>query len=132
MGTALDPRPLTRPDIANAMVELIWGDRSLASAITVNEAWNSGYVARLLTRAEVLAAESVNHDPRGPEPLTATEAVAKAIDVANPHKVFERWSGHIEDDARHALVQLLRAQAMFHATAAPIERRGLRRMPIPA
>ncbi|MEI7547575.1 MAG: hypothetical protein WCK21_05905 [Actinomycetota bacterium] len=131
-GSTIAPRRLTRVDLANAMVELVWGDRSLANAITINEAWSSGYIARLLTRAETIAASSVNHDPRGSEPLTAFESVRQAIDIANPRGALERVAATIHDDAREALVALLQAQARFHSVAAPLERRGLRRVPIPA
>lgn len=131
-GTLLEPRPLTRADIANALVDVIWDDRQLANAITVNEAWKSGYIARLLTHAEVLAAQSSNHDPMGPEPITADDAVRRALDAVNPRQVFLRYSSPVHEDARHALVTLLKAQAQFHTVAAPLERRGLRRHPLPA
>jgi len=132
MHTMSEPRPLTRADIAIAMVGVIADDYQLASAITVNEAWTSGYVANLLTHAEVLVAQSANpDDPMAPEPLTAAEAVRRALDAANPWPVLLYYAHPVNDDARHALVALLRAQAQFHSAAAMLERRGLRRHPLP-
>ena len=132
MHTMIEPRPLTRADIAIAMVEVIANDHQLVGAMAVNEAWTSGYVARLLTHAEVIAAQSANpDDPLAPEPLTAEEAVRKALDATNPWQVLLHYSAPVSDGAREALVVLLRDQAEFHSVAAALERRGLRRHPLP-
>ncbi len=119
----------TRADLAQAIVDLTWSDPTLAGAIAVQEAWQSGYVGRLLASAEVLAA-TWNSDFGVPEPaLSATEAVRRAVDNANPRNALGALNRPLSYDAREALIDLLQAQASFHFRAGGLERRGLRRTP---
>lgn len=111
------------------MVDLTWSDPVLAGAIAVQEAWQSGYVGRLLASAEVLAA-AWNNDFGIPEPtMSATDAVRRAVENANPSKALGNASRPLTYETREALIDLLQAQASFHLRAGGLERRGLRRTP---
>jgi len=127
-----DDRVITRAHLAEAMVQLIRSDASLAGAIAIQEAWDSGYVGRLLAQAEVLASQWVDDDLLPADATTAAEAVRRAVAIANPRDVLDTWGAPIGEDEREALVSLLQAQAMFHRRAGGFERRGLRRTPPPA
>ncbi len=128
----LVPQPVTRADVAMAMVDVIDADRNLAAAIALNEAWSSGYIARLLADAEVIASQWLIHHPLDPGQCSADASVRRALDAANPRQALERCDTPIHDEAREALVDFLKAQARFHRTAETLERRGLRRTPLPA
>ena len=61
--------------------------------------------------------------------LSATEAVRRAVDNANPRNALGALNRPLSYDAREALIDLLQAQASFHFRAGGLERRGLRRTP---
>jgi len=131
VGITSVPTPLIRADVAMAMVDVIDADRNLAAAIALNEAWSSGYIARLLADAEVIASQWVIHHPLEPGQCSADASVRRALDAANPRQALQRCDTPIDDDTLEALVEFLRAQARFHRAAEPLERRGLRRTPLP-
>ncbi len=118
----------TRADIALALVDFVRDDRVLAEALAVNEAWESGYVGRLLAFAEVLASQQDWDDPFSLRPNTR-DSVSQAVGNANPRAALERSSGHGCTEMGDALMVLLEAQARFHSVANELERRGLRRIP---
>lgn len=118
----------TRAAIALALVDFVRDDRVLAEALAVNEAWESGYVGRLLAYSEVLASQQDWDDPFSPRP-DIREMVSRAVGNANPRAALERSSSRETTEMGAALMVLLEAQARFHSVASELERRGLRRIP---
>lgn len=130
----MQPRVVTesgrtlRAEVASALAAHLATDSSLAAALAIHEEWTAGYLTRLLINSELLAVERLDIFGR-PEPaLPPDEAVARAIEAANP------WSSIPQDFDRSvspatgaALVELARAYASFHATAGELERRTTRR-----
>ena len=57
---------ITRADLAAALVDLARADRNVAMVLAVCEAWEPGYVAVLLARAETLAGRDHRTGPVGP------------------------------------------------------------------
>ena len=118
----------TRADIALALVDFVRDDRGLAEALAVNEAWDSGYVGRLLAYAEVLASQEERDDPFSPC-SDSRDSVSRAVGNANPRAALERSSARHTSEMVAALMELLEAQAKFHSVTVALERRGLRRVP---
>lgn len=119
-------RPLvTRADLAIALAAMVHDDARLAEALATCEAWEIGYVATLITKAEVLLANDAPDLSRPDE--RAHIALHRAIELENPRGRVERSGRVATPDAVAALLAMLGSRAHFHEKAEPLERRGLRR-----
>jgi hypothetical protein len=122
-------RPLIgRVDLAKALEELVADDGRLAGALALREAWEPGYLGRILTRAEVLVAAEVDTDVRGVS-ARARAIVARVLDDPDPKAVAERSGAAPTPAAIAALRQMLESRAYFHEATDELERRGVRRSP---
>lgn len=119
-------RPLvTRADLANALAAMVHDDARLAETLATCEAWQTGYVAMLITKSEVLLANDAG-DLSLPDER-AHSALHRAIELENPRGRVQRSGRVATPDAVAALVAMLGSRAHFHQKAEPLERRGLRR-----
>ena len=118
---------VTRADLAAALDDIAHADRNVARALTACEAWEPGYVAALLQRAEVLA----QHDPITDGSLRerALAAIDRAIRTENPFLKLTRSGVQPSDDAIEQILSMLHQQARFHESAGELERRTAGRMP---
>lgn len=118
---------VTRADLAAALDDIAHADRGVARTLTVCEAWEPGYVAALLQRAEHLA----QHDPDVAVPLRdrALGAIDRAIRIDNPFQRVTQSGVQPTDEAVEDILAMLRQQARFHGSAGDLERRTIGRMP---
>ncbi len=136
MSTSSDAHP-TSAQLAAVLAQLADDDRRLARALTVHETWGVGYVSGIIDAAAILAAH-------GPAPADATStyaattvqeraraAVEQALDEHNPRMVLDSVTLQPYDTEVDALVAMLYANAAFLSAAIALERRGLRRIPLP-
>ena len=131
MVTAMTPQqPLIgRVDLAKALDELVADDGRLAGALALCEAWEPGYLGRILTRAEVLAAADQQRDHMlGTDVRTrAVTTVQQVLLDPDPKAVAERSGAVASPAAVTALRQLLESRAYFHEATDELERRAARR-----
>lgn len=113
--------------IAEALAEEAAHDPSLARALAVHEEWRGGYIGRLVVTAELLATQRTNDFGVPEATLPVAEAMHRALENANPRGTLNGFNRPISDEARAAMVEMLRAQATFHRCAAGLDRRQLRR-----
>ncbi len=118
---------VTRADLAAALDDIAHADRNVARALTACEAWEPGYVAALLQRAEVLA----QHDPVSDTSLRerALVAIDRAIRTDNPFLKVDRSGVDPSDDSIEQILSMLHQQARFHESAGDLERRTVGRTP---
>ena len=118
---------VTRADLAAALDDLAHADRNVARTLTVCEAWEPGYVAALVQRAEVLA----QHDPAGETSLRerAFSAIDRALRTDNPFQRVTKAGVQPSDEAIDDILAMLRQQARFHQSAGNLERRTIGRTP---
>lgn len=121
---------LTRADLAGALHDIASSDRSVAIVLAACEAWESGYVASLLARAEELTQHDAVDAYVSPREQ-ALAAIDRAIRHENPFLRVHRAGVHPSDEAVDAMVAVLHQQAHFHDVAAELERRSIRRTPPP-
>jgi hypothetical protein len=102
-----DQRParLTRADLALALHEAAASDGNVARVLTACEAWESGYVASLLSRAEELSAD--DHRLGSPRDR-ALSAIDTAIRHDNPFLRVHRSGVQPTDEAVDAMLAGLR------------------------
>lgn len=117
---------LTRGELASALAELAESDRAVAKVLAASEAWESGYVATLLSRAEALAGAD-GHDPELRPSEQALNAIDHAIRQDNPFLRVHRSGVEPTAEQVEAIVQFLHQQARFHDVAADLERRTAKR-----
>jgi hypothetical protein len=121
-------RDLTlRALIAKALADLVADDPVLAGAFAVHEEWRAGYIGRLLVSAELLATQWTSDFGVPEAVLPVADAVRRAVDNANPRGTLSGFDHTATEEARAAMVALVRAQADFHCCATGLERRHLRR-----
>jgi hypothetical protein len=126
-------RPLIgRVDLAKALEELVADDGRLAGALALCEAWEPGYLGRILTRAEVLVAADADVDVDVGVDVTglsgrALAIVQKVLRDPDPKAVAERSGAAPTPEAIEALRQMLQSRAWFHEATDELERRGMRR-----
>jgi hypothetical protein len=120
---------LTRADLATALEEAALGDASVARVLTACEAWEAGYVASLMTRAEALSAHD---DAPGSPGDHALSAIDRAIRHDNPFLRVTRSGVQPTPEAVGAMLSMLREQRLFHEATAELERRSMRRLAPPA
>jgi hypothetical protein len=118
---------VTRADLAAALDDIAHADRNVARALAAAEAWEPGYVAALVQRAEVLA----QHDPASDASLRerALSAIDRAIRTDNPFQRVSRSGVQPTDDAIEQILAMLHQQARFHDSASDLERRTANRTP---
>jgi len=118
---------VTRADLAAALDDIAHTDRNVARTLTVCEAWEPGYVAALLQRAEVLA----QHDPTDGSSLRerALGAIDRAIRTDNPFQRVTSSGVQPTPEAIDDILAMLRQQARFHQSAGELERRTIGRTP---
>ena len=113
---------LSRSDLAGSLFELAASDLSVARVLTACEAWETGYVAGLLTRAEELS----HHDP---DDITespgerALSAIDRAIRQDNPFLRVHKSGVQVSSEAITAMLDMLQIQSTFHEVAGHLERR---------
>lgn len=117
---------ISRGELAGALAEIARDDPTVARALAACEAWETGYVGLLLTRAEQLAANDAP-DTGFSRRDRSFGAIDRAIRLENPFQRVERAGVHVTEESIVALLKFLDTQALFHDTAAELERRGLRR-----
>ncbi len=118
----LRARRISRADLAGALFELAAADLAVARVLTACEAWETGYVATLLSRAEELS----RHDPDGTTDSTEERSLAaidRAIRHDNPFLRVHRSGVQVTSEAINAMLDLLQQQSVFHGTAGDLERR---------
>jgi hypothetical protein len=119
--------PTLRALIAQALADVVTDDPALTGAVAVHEEWRAGYIGRLLVSAELLATQWTSDFGVPEAVLPVTDAVRRAVDNANPRGSIATLHRPVTDEARAAMVALLRAQAEFHRCAGGLERRQVRR-----
>ncbi|MFZ4719826.1 MAG: hypothetical protein ACOYMR_10395 [Ilumatobacteraceae bacterium] len=121
---------MSRAELAGALADLAESDRTVAKVLAASEAWETGYVAGLLSRAE----ELVSHDPPGAFDSVREQALT-AIDrsIRHDNPFLRVHQSGIEPTAEQvdAIVGFLHQQAKFHDVAADLERRTAPRTPPP-
>ncbi len=131
MHTSSDANP-TPADLAAVLAQVADDDRRLARALTVHETWDVGYVAGIIDAAAVLAAHGPDSTGTTASVLErARAAVEQVLDEHNPRMVLDSVTLQPFDTEVDALVALLHANAEFLRAAIALERRGLRRIPLP-
>ena len=115
-----------RVDLAKALEELVADDGRLAGALALCEAWEPGYLGRILTRAEVLVANDVEVQIADVH-MRAVAVVARALSDPDPRAVAERSGAVAKPEAIVALRQMLGSRAYFHEATDELERRTHRR-----
>jgi hypothetical protein len=122
-------RPLiARVDLAKALDELVADDGRLAGALALCEAWEPGYLGRIISRAEVLAANDTEADTPGLQ-ARAIAIVQRVLRDPDPRQVAERSGAVASPAAVDALRKMLGTRTYFHEATDELERRGLRRSP---
>lgn len=118
---------VTRADLATALDDVAHADRNVARVLTACEAWEPGYVAALLQRAEMLS----QHDPVSDAGLRerALSAIDRAIRNDNPFQKVARSGVEPSDEAIEQVLAMLHQQSRFHETAGELERRSAGRTP---
>ncbi len=115
---------LTRADLAAALEEAATSDPNVARVLAACEAWEAGYLASLMTRAE----EMVAHDDQPGSPHErALSVIDRAIRHDNPFLRVHRSGVQPTVEAVEAMLAMLHQQASFHDVAAELERRAMRR-----
>ncbi|MEN9645394.1 MAG: hypothetical protein RL238_2063 [Actinomycetota bacterium] len=118
---------VTRADLAAALDDIAHADRNVARALTVCEAWEPGYVAALVQRAELLAQHDADNDAALRD--RALSAIDRAIRTDNPFQRVTRSGVQPTDEAIDDILAILRQQARFHRSAGDLERRTIGRTP---
>ena len=122
---------LSRADLAESLFELAAADLSVARVLTACEAWEAGYVAGVLIRAEELS----RHDPDDTTDSArerALSALARAIRHDNPFLRVHKSGVDVSSEAIMAMLDMLEMQSTFHERAGDLERRTALRTPPPA
>lgn len=117
-----------RGELAKALDDLVHDDRRLAEALAMCEAWETGYVARLLSDAEHIA---LHQSCDGSPALCADRAVQMAVEQAAPRRRVERAGITPTPEAVQALLDLVERRARFHEESWPLDRRAQPRTPPP-
>ena len=121
---------ITRADLAAALADIAASDINVAKALAACEAWEVGYVASLLSRAEHLAANDPD-DVYATLRERALSAIDRSIRLDNPFLRVQSSGVVPTPEATDALLEMLRQQAKFHGVTTELERRGLPRMAPP-
>jgi hypothetical protein len=115
---------ITRADLAGALVDLARAERNVAMVLAVCEAWEPGYVASLLARAETLAARDHRAGPVEPSVHERSlSAIDRCIRHDNPFQRVHQSGVLASTQTVDALIDLLDRQAKFHDIAGELERR---------
>lgn len=122
---------LTRADLAGSLFELAASDLAVARVLTACEAWETGYVAGLLTRAEALGNHDVD-DITTSDQERALSAIDRAIRQDNPFLRVHKSGVQVSSEAIDAMLDMLQSQSVFHEVAGDLERRTTKRTAPPA
>jgi hypothetical protein len=122
---------LTRAELAGSLFDLAVADPAVARALTACEAWETGYVAMLLTRAEASSRHDVDDLTTSPRERALT-AIDRAIRHDNPFLRVHQSGVQVTSDAIDAMLTMLQTQSVFHEVAGDLERRTTQRTAPPA
>jgi hypothetical protein len=116
-----------RAEIAERLLALVEADPRLLLALAVNEARQPGYLGSLVVHAHLVAA-SLSEGENAARPETVVAAVDAAIEWAAPKRVLSLPNAEPNLAAEHAMLDLVRAQFIFHCNTGLFDRRMFPRL----